>query len=156
MVATPTSFIDQPPDHHHLRLTCVYTVGAVAYKTTRPQKDDLIIHTFRQVLAFPCHGRTYLINGIQLNLCKTAILKNTENWFSKPIIANAGQAYCRMLPLEHSAILFTFIKLPFIIRFLFCLFLSGRFTQVLLYYYHPNQLRPIVVRCLKCLGSLYV
>ena len=70
----------------------------------------------------------------------------------------AGQKYCRMLQGEHSAILLTFIKLPFIIKFFvlsiffewplktvftvvyysspirpfFCLFLSGDFTQVLL------------------------
>ena len=29
---------------------------------------------------------------------------------------NAGQKNCRMLPLEHSAILLTFIKLPFVIK----------------------------------------
>ena len=29
---------------------------------------------------------------------------------------NSGQKYCRMLPLEHSAILSTFIKLPFVIK----------------------------------------
>ena len=33
---------------------------------------------------------------------------------------------------EHSAILLTFIKHTFFIRSLFCLFLSDRFTQVLL------------------------
>ena len=39
-----------------------------------------------------------------------------------------------MLQGEHSAILLTFIKLPFVIlRSLFCLFLSGHFTPVLLY-----------------------
>ena len=36
-----------------------------------------------------------------------------------------------MLQEEHSAILSTFIKFPFVIK-IFCLFLSGRFTQVLL------------------------
>ena len=37
-------------------------------------------------------------------------------------------------PLEHSAILSTFIKLYYLsLRILFRLFLSGRFTQVLLY-----------------------
>ena len=50
---------------------------------------------------------------------------------------NAGQKYCRMLQgegREHSAILLTFIKLPVVIKkSLFCLFLSVRFTQVLLY-----------------------
>ena len=30
---------------------------------------------------------------------------------------NAGQKYCRMLLGEHSAILSTFIKLPFVIKF---------------------------------------
>ena len=34
---------------------------------------------------------------------------------------------------EHSAILSTFIKLPVVIKIFVCLFLSGRFTQVLLY-----------------------
>ena len=29
---------------------------------------------------------------------------------------NAGQRYCRMLQGEHSAILWTFIKLPFVIK----------------------------------------
>ena len=33
---------------------------------------------------------------------------------------------------EHSAILLTFIKLLFVIKEVVCLFLSGRFTQVLL------------------------
>ena len=36
-------------------------------------------------------------------------------------------------PREHSAILLTFIKLPFVLRPLSCLFLTGRFRQVLLY-----------------------
>ena len=40
-----------------------------------------------------------------------------------------------MLQEEHSAIVLTFIKLPFVIKIsLFCLFLVGRFTQVLLYF----------------------
>ena len=38
-----------------------------------------------------------------------------------------------MLQWEHSAILLTLIKLPFPLRPLFCLYLSGHFTQVLLY-----------------------
>ena len=39
-----------------------------------------------------------------------------------------------MLQGEHSAILSTFIKLPFGIKIVFCLFWSGSFTQVLLYH----------------------
>ena len=38
-------------------------------------------------------------------------------------------------PGEHSAILLTFVKLPFVIKILFCLFVSGCFTQVLLYFH---------------------
>ena len=45
---------------------------------------------------------------------------------------NAGQKYCRMLQREHSAILSTFIKLPFDIKIFVLSILSGRFTQVLL------------------------
>ena len=42
---------------------------------------------------------------------------------------------------EHSAILSTFIKLPFALRSLFCLFLSGRFVhEVLLYYIDLNEM----------------
>ena len=44
--------------------------------------------------------------------------------FQDQLLLNAGQKFCRMLPLEHSAILLIFIKLPFVIKiFVFCLFL---------------------------------
>ena len=63
-----------------------------------------------------------------------ATLKKTTNWFSRPILLlNAGLKHCRLLQREHSAILFTFIELPLSLRSVFCLFLSGRFTQELLY-----------------------
>ena len=48
--------------------------------------------------------------------------KKTTNWFSRPVIA-----------WEHSAILSTFMKLPFVIKIFILSILSGRFTQVLLY-----------------------
>ena len=54
--------------------------------------------------------------NIQLNLCKTATLKKTEIGFQNQLWLNAGQKYCRMLPGEYSAILLTFIKLPFVIK----------------------------------------
>ena len=57
----------------------------------------------------------------------------TQSWYSKTCVKrppserqkigfqyqlslNAGQMYCRMLQREHSAILSTFIKLPFVIK----------------------------------------
>ena len=39
-----------------------------------------------------------------------------------------------MLQEDNTAIISIFVKLPFVIKILFCLFLNGRFTQVLLYY----------------------
>ena len=36
--------------------------------------------------------------------------------FQDQLSLNAGQKYCRMLQGEHSAILLTFIKLPFVIK----------------------------------------
>ena len=44
-------------------------------------------------------------------------LRKTNNWFSRPIITNnTGRKYCRMLKVEYSAILSTFIKLPIVIK----------------------------------------
>ena len=43
-------------------------------------------------------------------------LKKTKKWFPRLLSLNAGQKYCKMLQGEHSAILLTFIKLPFVIK----------------------------------------
>ena len=67
-----------------------------------------------------------------------------------------------MLPREHSAILSTFIKLPFVFNtfYLFCLFLSGRLRQILLYLRSWLQ-RPTIyfdtlcVQLAKALKRLY-
>ena len=68
---------------------------------------------------------------------KRPLKKNTQNWFSSPIIAvNAGQKYCRILQ-WHSAILPTFIKLTFVIKIFVLSILSRRVRQVLLY----NQIK---------------
>ena len=57
----------------------------------------------------------------------------TLTYFQYQISLNAGQKYCRMLQGEHSAILSTFIKLPFSIKTFVLPILSGRLRQVLLY-----------------------
>ena len=64
---------------------------------------------------------------------KRPFSKRPKIGFQDQLLLDAGQKYCRMLQGEHSAILSTFIKLPFVIKSLFCLFSRGRFTQVLLY-----------------------
>ena len=43
---------------------------------------------------------------------KRPLKKKTKNWFYDRLSLNAGQKYCR----EHSAILLTFIKLPFVFK----------------------------------------
>ena len=74
------------------------------------------------------------MNTVYNKTClKWPLSKRPQIGLQSKLSLNAGQKDCRMLPLEHSAILSTFIKLPFVIKSLFCLFLSGRFTQVLLY-----------------------
>ena len=52
---------------------------------------------------------------------------------------NAGQTYCRILKGEHSAILFTFMKLPFVIKIF--ILERGRLTQVLMYIQLGKKLR---------------
>ena len=44
---------------------------------------------------------------------KGPLKKKTKIGFQDRLLLNAGQKYCRMLPLEHSPTLATFIKLPF-------------------------------------------
>ena len=61
-----------------------------------------------------------------------SILKRPKTGFQDQLSLNAGQMYCRMLQGEHSAILSTFIKLPFVIK-TFVLSI-GHLTHVLLYY----------------------
>ena len=47
---------------------------------------------------------------------KWPLKKKTKIGFQDRLSLNAGQKYCRMLQGEHSAILSTFIKLPFVIN----------------------------------------
>ena len=48
--------------------------------------------------------------------------KRPKNGFEDQLSLNAGQMYCRMLQGEHSAILLTFIKLPFVKIFVLSIF----------------------------------
>ena len=42
--------------------------------------------------------------------------KDQKLRFSDRLLLDAGQKYCRMLQREHSAVLLTFLKLPFVIK----------------------------------------
>ena len=58
--------------------------------------------------------------GGRHNCSKTCVKrphsKRAQIGFQDQLLLNAGQKYSRMLPLEHSAICLTFIKLPFVIK----------------------------------------
>ena len=47
---------------------------------------------------------------------KRPLSKRPKIGFQDQLSLNAGQKYCRMLQGEHSAILSTFIRLPFVIK----------------------------------------
>ena len=53
---------------------------------------------------------------VQETCLKRPLKSNTKIGFQDQLSLNAGQKYCRMLHGEHSAILSTFIKLPFSIK----------------------------------------
>ena len=75
-------------------------------------------------------AREILVIGAYSKTCvKLPLSKRPKIGFQDQLSLNAGQKYCRMLPLEHSAILSTFIKLPFVIKILFCLFLVAVLHQ---------------------------
>ena len=85
---------------------------------------------------------------LQYNLCKNATLLKTKNAFQDQLSLNAGQKYCRMLQREHSAILTTFIELPFVIKIfilsiLECPFYAGLtvIENVFLFSQHKHMLR---------------
>ena len=62
------------------------------------------------------------------NCVKRPLSKRPKIGFQDQLLLNAGQKFCRMLLLEHSAILLTFINLPIVIKIFVCLFLSDCFT----------------------------
>ena len=65
----------------------------------------------------------HLIRMYSITCLKWPLKKDTKIGFQDRLSLNAGQKYCRMLQGEHSAILSTFIKLPFSIR-TFVLYIS--------------------------------
>ena len=67
-----------------------------------------------------------LMNIIYSKTCvKRPLSKRQEIGFQDQLSLNECWKYCRMLQVEHSAILLTFIKLPFVIR-IFVLFIFER------------------------------
>ena len=73
---------------------------------------------------------------------KRPLKKKTKIGFKDRLSLNAGQKYCRMLPLEHSAILLTFLKLPFVFK-----------TIILFIFEWPLKISFTVFACYICISS---
>ena len=87
---------------------------------------------FKTVLCIFGFG-DFLLNLKYSKTCvKWPLSKRPKVVFQDQLLLYAGQKYCRMLQGVHSAILLTFMTLPLVIKIFVLLFLSGRFTQVLL------------------------
>ena len=71
---------------------------------------------------------------------KRPLSKRPKIVFQDQLSLNAGQKYCGMLQGEHSAILSTFIKLPFVIKIYVLSTFEWPFTQVILYAYTVKKL----------------
>ena len=69
-----------------------------------------ILQYFRPSLSY------HLSLGSLLCLFLSGRFTQIKIGFQDQLSLNAGQKYCRMLQTEHSAILSTFIKLPFVIK----------------------------------------
>ena len=64
---------------------------------------------------------------------KRPLSKRPKIGFQDQLSLNAGQKYCRMLTLERSEILLTFIKQPFVTKIFVLSIFSGLIRQVFLY-----------------------
>ena len=68
-------------------------------------------------LCYKNQNLMFRLNCVYSKTClKRPLKKRPKIGFSDLSLLNAGQKNCRMLQWEHSAILLTFIKLPFVIK----------------------------------------
>ena len=69
---------------------------------------------------------------------KRSLSKRLKIIFQDQLSLNAGQMYCRILQGEHSAILLTFMKLPFVIKiFVLSIFEWPFYTAFIVYIFNP-------------------
>ena len=82
-----------------------------SYKTLQSQKVFCIFNFLglsnRDIFTLLLYSKTCV---------KWPLSERLKIGFQDQLSVNAGQKYCRMLQGEHSAILLTFIKLPFLIK----------------------------------------
>ena len=101
---------------------------------------------------FPCY-----IDSIQalrhIKTCVKQPLSKRPKMVFKTNYRLNGHRFFRMLPVEHSAILSTFIKLPINIKIFVLSIISGRFTQFLLYIQLATTAKPshVMFHCFRTL-----
>ena len=79
---------------------------------TEKQLIELQQTSLCQVSESPIYKKKVLALVQEVRTTETCPYDHSQDQLS----LNAGQKYCRMLRMEHSAILSTFIKLPFVIK----------------------------------------
>ena len=73
-----------------------------------------------------------IFNTYSKTCVKRPLSKRQKISFQDQLLLNAGQKYCRMLQVEHSAILLTFVKVPIVLSIIEWPFYTGffcKFTQ---------------------------
>ena len=93
--------------HHSVILPCIWSL--FHQHTSNPLTSLHLGEHLHCTLLILCKG------AYSKTCLKWPLKKNTKIGFHDQLWLNAGQKYCRMLQGEHSAILSTFIKLPFVI-----------------------------------------
>ena len=96
-----------------------------------------------------CHEIAYSKKSVKRPLKNRENNDLTDKWY-----VSEGRKYCRMLPLEHSAILLTCIKQQLVLTFKLWSNESDRFTQILLYMF-VNQSLPALDMCYLVNGRHY-
>ena len=76
---------------------------------------------------------TYQKIMYSITCLKRPLSKRQQIGFQDQLSLDAGQKYCRMLQGEHSAILSTFIKLPFVIKIIVLSIFKWPFYTGLMY-----------------------
>ena len=83
---------------------------------------------------------------------KRPLSKKTKIVFQDQLSLNAGQKYCKMSILQY---LRPPCSYQLSLRYLFCLFLSGHFTQVLLYMVVQESIKKTILRSIAMSIAAY-
>ena len=97
---------------HGISCINIYLIRRVLLDNAAPIPGIVLEPLFSDLtIAFYLNQTNYSKTGI-----KQPLSKRPKIGFQDQLLLNAGQKHCRMLQGEHSAILLTFIKLPFVIK----------------------------------------